>query len=567
MLLPELTGDSNKDRGNLVLSKKTTFPWVLFISRVDEKQLWTVKTYEDSHSCLQTRTVRACSSKFLANNILHQVESNPKIPTRALQEELVQRYSLSISKMKVFRAKAMAKQYVYGDYEKQYGVLREYAMELKSKNLGTTVKIDVETEPNVCSETRIFKRIYTYLGPLKEGFKKGLRDFLGFDGTFLKGPFLGQILTAVGLDSNNGIYPVAYAIIETENINSWTWFLEHLGDDLDLNSSSNFTFISDRQKGILAAIEKLFPSAKQRFCLRHVYDNMKLKHKGDELREAVWCCGKVYNIPKFNRAMEKLKKPNPKAHEWLSKIPAKHWARSHFSRRALTDSLTNNLCEVFNSKLDEARDKPIITCLEYIREYLTKRIVNVHKVLDKCNGSLSTTATTILENNKTEASKMGVLFNGADKYQVTGLWMEQYVVNLKERSCTCRKWDITGIPCQHAIAAMYDKMQNGSECGDPEAWVSKCYWLSTWNAMYQHTIDPINGRSMWPRSDCPTTLLPPKHHKQVGRPKKKRKRAVDEPTQSTKLSRKHLTVTCSKCHNKGHNARTCKGQGGPSEAG
>lgn len=84
-------------------------------------------------------------------------------------------------------------------------------------------------------------------------------------------------------------------------------------------------------QGILAAIEKLFPSAKQRFCLRHVYDNMKLKHKGDELREAVWCCGKVYNIPKFNRAMEKLKKLNPEAHEWLSKIPAKHWARSHFS--------------------------------------------------------------------------------------------------------------------------------------------------------------------------------------------------------------------------------------------
>lgn len=121
-------------------------------------------------------------------------------------------------------------------------------MELKSKNPGTTVKIDVETEPNVSSETRIFKRIYICLGPLKEGFKKGLRDFLGFDGTFFKGPFPGQILTAVGLDSNNGIYPVAYAIVETENINSWTWFLEHLGDDLDLNSSSNFTFISDRQK-------------------------------------------------------------------------------------------------------------------------------------------------------------------------------------------------------------------------------------------------------------------------------------------------------------------------------
>ncbi|KAI3791039.1 hypothetical protein L2E82_04585 [Cichorium intybus] len=54
-----------------------------------------------------------------------------------------------------------------------------------------------------------------------------------------------------------------------------------------------------------------------------------------------------------------------------------------------------------------------------------------------------------------------------------------------------------------------------------------------------------------------------KHHKKVGRPKKKRKLAVDElSTQTSKLTRKYLTVTCAKCHNKGHNSRTCKGQGG-----
>ena len=30
---------------------------------------------------------------------------------------------------------------------------------------------------------------------------------------------------------------------------------------------------------------------------------------------------------------------------------------------------------------------------------------------------------------------------------------------------------------------------------------------------------------------------------------------------------KYLAVTCSKCHNKGHNSRTCKGQGGIGEVG
>ena len=77
-----------------------------------------------------------------------------------------------------------------------------------------------------------------------------MRDLLGLDCAFMKGPFPGQLLTAVSvsLDPNNGIYPVAYGIVETENIESWTWFLEQLGEDLDLECNSNFTFISDRQK-------------------------------------------------------------------------------------------------------------------------------------------------------------------------------------------------------------------------------------------------------------------------------------------------------------------------------
>ena len=129
-----------------------------------------------------------------------------------------------------------------------------------------------------------------------------------------------------------------------------------------------------------------------------------------------------------------------------------------YTGRAATDSLTNNLCEVFNSKLDNARDKPIITCLEFIREYLMKRIVSVQKVLGKCTGSLTPTTKPIIEANKKDASQLRCIFNGADKYQVTGQWMDQYVVNLKDKSCTRRTWDITGIPCKHAIAAMYDKM-------------------------------------------------------------------------------------------------------------
>jgi len=40
----------------------------------------------------------------------------------------------------------------------------------------------------------------------------------------------------------------------------------------------------------------------------------------------------------------------------------------------------NNICELFNKQLVGARDKPIITCLEYIREYLKRRIGKVTEI-------------------------------------------------------------------------------------------------------------------------------------------------------------------------------------------
>lgn len=243
-----------KCKDKTVSSQKATCPWVVLISRSDEESDWMVKTLVHEHRCVQSRSIKACTSKFLATTILQQVEGNPTIPVKALRVELQKTYEVGMSRMKVFRAKQLAQKHVYGDYEKQYSLLRDYVLELQQCNPGTTVKIDVYSEPNANLETRMFKRIYVCLGALKLGFKAGLRDFLGFDGAFMKGPYPGQVLTAVGLDSNNGIYPLAYAIVEAENKSSWSWFLECLGEDLELSTNSNFTFISDRQKVSLLMI-------------------------------------------------------------------------------------------------------------------------------------------------------------------------------------------------------------------------------------------------------------------------------------------------------------------------
>ncbi|GKG04122.1 transposase, MuDR, MULE transposase domain protein [Tanacetum coccineum] len=102
-------------------------------------------------------------------------------------------------------------------------MLRDYV--LQSTNPNTTFKIGVERNTDPSLPTRVFKRIYICLGALKLGFKACRRYLLGLDGAFMKGPFPGQVLAVVGLDSNNGIYPLAYALVKDESKSSWYWFL------------------------------------------------------------------------------------------------------------------------------------------------------------------------------------------------------------------------------------------------------------------------------------------------------------------------------------------------------
>ncbi|GJW41367.1 mutator type transposase [Tanacetum coccineum] len=224
-------------------------------------------------------------------------------------------FQVGVSKTKAFRAKAKAEVQLRGDQEQQYGLLWDYCDALKKANPNTTVKIDVYRAHNPHENVRRFKRIYVCLGALKDGFRASGRQLLGLDGAFMKGNYPGQLLTAVSVDANNGIYPVAYGIVESESKESWTWFLSCLGDDLNLEANSNFTFITDRQKGLLPALKDLFPAAEHRYCVRHIHDNMNLIYKGGHYKELLWKCATATTEVHFERAMDEFKGYNRLAHE------------------------------------------------------------------------------------------------------------------------------------------------------------------------------------------------------------------------------------------------------------
>ena len=76
----------------------------------------------------------------------------------------------------------------------------------------------------------------------------GCRKIIALDGCFLKKPMVGEILTAIGRDANNHIFPVAWAVVNVENKDNWSWFLDLLGDDLDMPTGNGLTLMSDQHK-------------------------------------------------------------------------------------------------------------------------------------------------------------------------------------------------------------------------------------------------------------------------------------------------------------------------------
>ncbi|XP_042049345.1 uncharacterized protein LOC121794989 [Salvia splendens] len=97
-------------------------------------------------------------------------------------------------------------------------------------------------------------------------------------------------------------------------------------------------------------------------------------------------------------------------------------------------------------------------------------------------------------------------------YQVNTKVNEQFVVNLRERTCSCRRWMLTGLPCPHACAAI----QSSSET--VESFIPTCYSMETFRQVYAGGIYPLHGPDMWPKTPHPD-IVPPDLRRLPGRPK------------------------------------------------
>ncbi|KAK9987406.1 hypothetical protein SO802_032357 [Lithocarpus litseifolius] len=335
---------------------------------------------------------------------------------------------------------------------------------------------DLAAEHDLATRLPYFERIYICLKGCKKGFLAGCRPIISLDACHLKTKIGGQLMCVVGRDPNDEYFPFAYAVVEVETKDSWTWFLNLL-----------FADIGDGKRwGLVNAFVDNWPQYEHRICCRHLYNNLRKNHPGVLIRDLFWKAAKATYEQAWERAMNELKEVDEDAFKWLQSHSTTIWARSMFKSDGQSDTILNNMCESFNSRILKFRSKPIITMLECIRLYLMTRFQANKEMIMKVESKLCPKIRKRLYKEKLACRKWLACWAGRTKFEVKN-GLESFTVDLEEKSCSCRKWDITGISCCHAISCIFFNRE------DSEKYVNACYKRTAYIDCY----DPIIEQ--WPK--------------------------------------------------------------------
>ena len=303
-------------------------------------------------------------------------------------------------------------------------------------------------------------------------------------------------------------------------------------------------------QGLLKAVSELVPNAEHRMCARHIYAHWRKIHTDKELQKKWWGCAKAPNRILFNYNRACLAQDTPQGAQDMMKTSPEHWSRAFFRLGSNCDSVDNNLCESFNNCIMDARFFPVISMNEAIRKKLMVRIQENRARAEKWTGTICPNIFKKLKVNIIRSGKCDVLWNGDDGFEVQEKETHRFIVNLEQRTCSCRYWQLSGLPCCHAISCIYKASKVLDE------FIAPCSLCQSKIKIYAHVLQPVEGPANWPISDMPRPE-PPGFVKMPGRPKTERRREPGEAPKGTKLSRVGTKITCRLCGKSTHNARRC----------
>ena len=132
-------------------------------------------------------------------------------------------------------------------------------------------------------------------------------------------------------------------------------------------------------------------------------------------------------------------------------------------------------------------------------------------------------------------------------------------MDLVQKTCSCRYWQLSGLPCPHAISCIYFMIHKLDE------YIAPCFSVEEFKKTYSHYLQPVEGMHSWPVSEREKPEAPP-YVWMPGRPKKERRRESTEKSKPNRMCRIETIIRCRICKGIGHNKTSCNKMNGSSSA-
>ncbi|XP_057757204.1 uncharacterized protein LOC130976370 [Arachis stenosperma] len=548
--------------------------WLIRLSLRKRKGIWEVKRYNGPHTCLATSISsdhRSLDYHVISAFIMPMVRADASVSIKVLLNATAAHFGFRPTYRRVWMAKQKSIALIYGDWDESYDDLPRWVLGVQLTMPGSVAVLKtspVRVGGQVDESQAYFHRLFWTFPPCIEAFRH-CKPLISIDGTHLYGKYGGTLLIAIAQDGNSNILPVAFALVEGENAESWTFFLSHLRQHV--TPQPGLLVISDRHNGIKAALEApdggwLPPSAYRAFCIRHVAANFALTFKGKDPRRLLVNAAYAKTEVEFDYWFDILRSEDPAMCEWANRIDYSLWTQHRDEGRRF-GHMTTNISECVNSILKGVRNLPVASLVKATYCRLAELFVRKGREAEAQMGTgqqFSQHLVKCIEANMKTARCFTVTLYDRDNSEFTvaettptgSFSLGTYRVSLASRTCDCGYFQALHFPCQHALACCaYSRVTWTS-------YVHSVYQISSVFNVYRMGFTPPIPEGFWPPYDGPTVIPDPAMRRaREGRPRSTRIRTNMDEADPNRPKR------CGLCRQPGHTRRSCPQVGGSSQTG
>lgn len=518
-------------------------PWRIHASRLSTTQLICIKKMNPTHTCegAVATTGHQATRSWVASIIKEKLKVFPNYKPKDIVNDIKQEYGIQLNYFQAWRGKEIAKEQLQGSYKEAYNQLPFFCERIMETNPGSLATFTTKEDSS-------FHRLFVSFHASLYGFQQGCRPLLFLDSIPLKSKYQGTLLAATAADGDDGVFPVAFAVVDAESDDNWHWFLLQLKSAL--STSCPITFVADRQKGLRESIADIFTGSYHAYCLRYLTEQFIRDLKGQFSHEVkrlmvedFYAAAYAPTPESFQRSIESIKSISLEAYNWIVQSEPLNWANSYF-HGARYNHMTSNFGELFYSWASDAHELPITQMVDVIRGKIMELIYTRRADSIQWLTRLTPSMEEKLKKENHKVPPLQVLLSAGSTFEVRGDTIE--MVDIDHWDCSCKGWQLTGLPCCHAIAVL------GCMGRSPYDYCSRYFTTESYRLTYSESVNPI------PNADVPVlkdssqltvTVTPPPTRRPPGRPTTKR-------YGSQEVVKRQLQ--CSRCKGHGHNKSTCK---------